>query len=122
MPNARILFTLLCVAIPGTCFADYWYCSFTPREHADVIYVSGVFGPFSDLVYGGKASDTTTARMQTAFTQYVAQNHGEKSGTAKCGHYIVEQSTVAERAAYEKRVRDAGGKITETDWTWAPPQ
>ena len=122
MSNTRITLVLCLLALPGTCFAEHWYCHFTPSKDPGLSYVSKVFGPRSDLVYGGKPSDTTSARMRAAFTQFVAQEFSATAGTATCEHYLDEDSTAAARSAYEKRVRDEGGKAIETDWSYAPPQ
>ena len=120
MSNTRITLVLCLLALPGTCFAEHWYCHFTPSGDGELSYVSRVFGPMSDVAYGGRPSDTTSARMRAAFTQFVSQEFSVAAGTATCEHYIDEDSTAAVRSAYMKRVKDEGGKVVETEWTYAP--
>jgi hypothetical protein len=122
MPSSRIVLALCLLALPGACLADYWYCSFTLSQDPGTSYISNVFGPISDLVYGGKPSDTTSARMRTAFTKFLSQNFDARPGTPTCGHYIDENSAAASRSAYAKRVKDDGGKVVETEWTYSPGQ
>ena len=122
MSNSRIVLALCLLALPGTCLADYWYCHFSPSPDPGISYVSNVFGPMSDLVHGGKLEDTTSARMRAAFKQFLSQNFDARPGTPTCGHYIDESSAAASRSAYAKRVKDAGGKVVQTEWTYSPGQ
>jgi hypothetical protein len=122
MSNSKVTLVLCLLVLPGTCFAEHWYCYFTAADDPNVSYVSRVFGPMSDLVYGGRPSDTTSARMRAAYTQFLSQNFTARKGTAKCEHYVDENSTAAARSAYAKRVRDEGVKVVETDWSYTPPQ